>query len=36
MFAGAVKVDSAVGRGTTFEITLPIPVQRTPRGRRQA
>ncbi len=36
MFGGAVKVDSAVGRGTTFEITLPIPVQRTPRGRRQA
>jgi len=36
MFGGAVRVDSAVGRGTTFEITLPIPVQRTPRGRRQA
>ena len=36
MFGGAVRVDSAVGRGTTFEITLPIPVQRTPRERRQA
>src|SRR3989442_2765775 len=36
MFGGAVKVDSAVGRGTTFQITLPIPVQRTPRERRQA
>src|SRR5438477_123695 len=36
MFSGAVRVDSAVGRGTTFEITLPIPAQRTPRQRRQA
>src|SRR2546430_815037 len=36
MFAGSVKVDSAVGRGSTFEITLPNSVQRTPRGRRQA
>jgi signal transduction histidine kinase len=35
MFGGAVKVDSAAGRGTTFEVTLPIPVQRTPRERRQ-
>ena len=36
MFGGAVKVDSALGRGTTFEVTLPIPAQRTPRDRRQA
>jgi signal transduction histidine kinase len=36
MFGGALKVDSAVGRGSTFEVTLPIPAQRTPRDRRQA
>src|SRR5712664_4073501 len=36
MFGGAIKVNSEVGRGTTFEVTLPIPVQRTPRERRQA
>ena len=36
MFGGALRVDSAVGRGSTFEITLPIPAQRTPRERRQA
>ena len=36
MFGGAIKVNSEVGRGTTFEVTLPIPVQRTPRDRRQA
>ncbi len=36
MFGGALKVDSALGRGTTFEVTLPIPAQRTPRDRRQA
>src|SRR6266536_3643038 len=28
MFGGAVKVDSALGRGTTVEVTLPIPAQR--------
>src|SRR5213593_3923041 len=27
MFGGAIKVNSEVGRGTTFEVTLPIPVQ---------
>jgi len=36
MFGGALKLDSALGRGSTFEITLPIPAQRTPRDRRQA
>src|SRR5947208_3141325 len=35
MFGGAVTVDSTVGRGTTVEVTLPIPAQRTPRARRQ-
>jgi len=24
-----------VGHGSTFEVTLPIPAQRTPRDRRQ-
>jgi signal transduction histidine kinase len=36
MFGGTIRVDSAVRRGTTFEITLPIPLQRTPRARRPA
>src|SRR5713101_7522353 len=36
MFGGAIQVNSEVGRGTTVEVTLPIPVQRTPRDRRQA
>lgn len=29
MFGGAVRVESAPRRGTTFEVTLPIPAQRT-------
>ena len=33
MFAGTVEVDSAVRRGTTFTVNLPIPRQRTPRAR---
>jgi signal transduction histidine kinase len=33
MFGGTVEVDSAVRRGTTFTVTLPIPRQRTPRAR---
>jgi signal transduction histidine kinase len=33
MFGGRVEVDSAVRRGSTFKITLPIPPQRTPRER---
>ena len=33
MFGGAVEVDSAVRRGTTFTVNLPIPRQRTPRAR---
>jgi signal transduction histidine kinase len=28
MFSGKIEVDSAVRRGTTFEITFPIPAQR--------
>lgn len=34
MFGGRVEVNSAVRRGTTFKVTLPIPPQRTPRERR--
>ena len=34
MFGGAVRVDSALRRGATFELTLPIPAQRTVRERR--
>src|SRR3989440_8727078 len=34
MFGGAVRVESTVRRGTTFEVSLPIPPQRTPRERR--
>src|SRR5207244_4739068 len=34
MFGGSVRVQSTVRRGTTFEVTLPIPPQRTPRERR--
>src|SRR5881296_2704100 len=34
MFGGAIKVNSALRRGTTFEVSLPIPPQRTPRERR--
>ena len=33
MFNGTVEVDSAVRRGTTFTVNLPIPRQRTPRAR---
>ncbi len=32
MFNGTVEVDSAVRRGTTFTVNLPIPRQRTPRA----
>ena len=33
MFGGTVEVDSALRRGTTFTVNLPIPRQRTPRPR---
>jgi signal transduction histidine kinase len=33
MFKGQVDVQSALGQGTTFTVTLPIPPQRAPRGR---
>ena len=33
MFGGSVEVESAVRRGTTFTVNLPIPRQRTPRAR---
>lgn len=33
MFGGRVEVDSAVRRGSTFKVTLPIPPQRTARER---
>jgi len=34
MFRGRIEVDSALRRGTTFKVTLPIPPQRSPRERR--
>ncbi len=34
MFGGSVRVESTVRRGATFEVSLPIPPQRTPRERR--
>ena len=34
MFRGRVEVDSALRRGTTFKVTLPIPPQRAARERR--
>jgi len=34
MFGGAVRVDSALRRGATFELSLPIPPQRIVRERR--
>jgi signal transduction histidine kinase len=33
MFKGRVDVQSALGQGTTFTVTLPIPPQRASRGR---
>jgi signal transduction histidine kinase len=33
MFGGTVEVDSALRRGTTFTVSLPIPRQRVPRTR---
>jgi len=33
MFGGTVEVDSALRRGTTFTVNLPIPPQRSPRAR---
>ena len=33
MFKGRVEVQSALGQGTTFTLTLPIPPQRASRGR---
>jgi two-component system, NtrC family, sensor kinase len=34
MFRGSIEVESALRRGTTFKVMLPIPPQRTPRDRR--
>src|SRR5213083_3730138 len=34
MFGGSIRVESTVRRGTTFELSLPIPTQRTVRERR--
>jgi signal transduction histidine kinase len=34
MFGGTIRVESTVRRGATFEVSLPIPPQRTPRERR--
>jgi len=31
MFGGRIDVDSVVGRGSTFSVSLPIPPQRPPR-----
>lgn len=35
MFGGEVEVDSAVGQGSVFTVTLPIPLQRTYTERRR-